>query len=496
MRKWWDELNRMGPKYGYFPKPSKTILIVKNPALLDHAKEMFAGSGINIDVEGERHLGAVIGSEEFKEQFVNKKVEKWIKDVEQLSFIAKDEPQLVLSAFTKALNHRWCFMQRTIPNISTLFQPLEDTIREKLIPAIVGRRVSDIERKILSLPVRLGGIGIQNPTETADVEYDTSVKITENLKTLIYNQERTLENLDEDGNRRKLNMLKEAKEKRLMQQFEEIKSQVDENMKQCLGYAREKGSGAWLSALPIQAIGYVLNKQEFRDGLCLRYGWKIPNTPYLCACGEKNDVNHALICKSGGYVSMRHNKIRDVEASILRDVCKDVKIEPELMPIGNMPVDSSNTSEKARLDVSAVGIWSPMERTLLDIRVMHPNSPSYRGKELSKIYEIHEKEKKRSYNQRVLQIEKASFTPLVFSTSGGMAPECTRYHRRIAELISSKTKEDYSKVMDHIRTRIRFTLLKSTLMAIRGERGKSRKNNINVSELSFNIVPDIPSYEV
>ena len=89
---------------------------------------------------------------------------------------------------------------------------------------------------------------------------------------------------------------------------------------------------------------------------------------------------------------MRHNKIRDVEASILRDVCKDVKIEPELMPIGNMPVDSSNTSEKARLDVSAVGIWSPMERTLLDIRVMHPNSPSYKGKELSKIYEIHEKD--------------------------------------------------------------------------------------------------------
>ena len=58
-------------------------------------------------------------------------------------------------------------MQRTIPNISTLFQPLEDTIREKLIPAIVGSRISDIERRFLALPVRFGGIGILNPVETS-----------------------------------------------------------------------------------------------------------------------------------------------------------------------------------------------------------------------------------------------------------------------------------------------------------------------------------------
>ena len=52
---------------------------------------------------------------------------------------------------------------------------------------------------------------------------------------------------------------------------------------------------------------------------------------------------------------MRHNQLRDLEAVLLRDVCKDVKIEPELLPIGNSSVDSSNTAVKARLDVSAVG---------------------------------------------------------------------------------------------------------------------------------------------
>ena len=73
---------------------------------------------------------------------------------------------------------------------------------------------------------------------------------------------------------------------------------------------------------------------------------------------------------------MRHNNIRDLEANLLKEVCKDVKVEPELLPIGDTETSSSNDAEKARLDVSAVGIWSSTERTFLDVRVMHPNSPS------------------------------------------------------------------------------------------------------------------------
>ena len=111
---------------------------------------------------------------------------------------------------------------------------------------------------------------------------------------------------------------------------------------------------------------------------------------------------------------MRHNRIRDLEAELLREVCKDVKIEPELLPIGNIELRGSNNAEKARLDVSAVGLWSSMERTFLDVRVMHPNSPSYRDKNKEQLYIQHEKEKKRMYNQRIIQVEKASFTPLVF----------------------------------------------------------------------------------
>ena len=38
---------------------------------------------------------------------------------------------------------------------------------------------------------------------------------------------------------------------------------------------------------------------------------------------------------------MRHNRIRDLEASILKDVCKDVKVEPQLIPVGNRAIEST-----------------------------------------------------------------------------------------------------------------------------------------------------------
>ena len=201
---------------------------------------------------------------------------------------------------------RWCFIQRTISGISHLFQPLEDAIRDKLIPSIVGRRVSDLERQMLALPVRYDGIGIQNPVETADFEYEISVKITSSLKQIICNQENNLDNLNEESVRETINKTKQDKNNRCTRQFEYVKSQVNDDLKRCLELAREKGTGSWLTALPITSLGYVLNKQDFRDSLCLRYGWKIPNIPSICGCSKKNDVDHALTCKTGGYVHMRH----------------------------------------------------------------------------------------------------------------------------------------------------------------------------------------------
>ena len=154
LKKMWDNVIEMGPKYGYFPKASKTILIVKRLEDLPKAKAVFKDTGVQVTVNGDRHLGAVLGSDDFKQEFVKRKVRSWVRDVEELSEIAKEEPQIAYSAFTKGLASRWSYIQRSVPEISDLFVPLEDAIRNSLIPAILGRNISDIERDMTALPLR------------------------------------------------------------------------------------------------------------------------------------------------------------------------------------------------------------------------------------------------------------------------------------------------------------------------------------------------------
>ena len=88
-------------------------------------------------------------------------------------------------------------------------------------------------------------------------------------------------------------------------------------MRRILELAQEKGAGLWLTANPVKSFGFSLNKQEFQDSIYLRYGWRVLNTPSYCQCSEKNSVDHALSCKKGGYIIMRHNKLRDLEAKLL-----------------------------------------------------------------------------------------------------------------------------------------------------------------------------------
>ena len=66
---WWDELREAGPPLGYYPNSKKCWLVVK-PKKEGRAKEMFAGTGINITTEGRKHLGAALGSRSYLEQYL------------------------------------------------------------------------------------------------------------------------------------------------------------------------------------------------------------------------------------------------------------------------------------------------------------------------------------------------------------------------------------------------------------------------------------------
>ena len=74
-------------------------------------------------------------------------------------------------------------------------------------------------------------------------------------------------------------------------------------------------------------------KQTFWDALYIRYGYILPRLPSKCVCGDNFTIVHALSCAKGGFISMRHNEIRDLTAELLHEVCYDVETEPKLNPV-------------------------------------------------------------------------------------------------------------------------------------------------------------------
>ena len=130
-------------------------------------------------------------------------------------------------------------------------------------------------------------------------------------------------------------------------------------------------------------------------------------------------TDHALTCPTGGFPSVRHNDLRDLTANLLTEVCSNVCIEPPLQTLTGelLSHETSNSQDGARLDISAQGFWGDHhQQAFFDVRVFHPNAPSYRSMQLPSAYRLHERQKQRSYDQRGREVEHGSFTPLVFTT--------------------------------------------------------------------------------
>ena len=234
-------------------------------------------------------------------------------------------------------------------------------------------------------------------------------------------------------------------------------------------------------------MDYTLTKREFRDAVHLRYDWQINNLPSVCVCGDIFSADHAMICRRGGFIIQRHNELRDLEAEMLNVVCHDVEVEPVLQEItGEVLPRGSNKAPDARLDIHARGFWEKQGSAFFDVRVCHPNAESYKDLTPQQIYRQHENEKKRQYSTRVLEVEQASFTPLVFTTTGGMAEECKRFHSRLAELIAIKKGEQYSTTLSWIRSKVSFAILRSALLCLRGSRSR-RREPLNIRDTDFEV---------
>ena len=146
---------------------------------------------------------------------------------------------------------------------------------------------------------------------------------------------------------------------------------------------------------------YMFNKREFWDLVNIRYGWPLSRTPRNCTCGNNLNIENPLTCKTDGFITLRHNRLRNITASLLKEVCHDVQIEPTLQKLTGEQFElrAAKTTDEPRFDVAARGFWVVDQIAFFDIGVFYSNATRY---------------------TKVANVEQGCFTTLVFSASGGM----------------------------------------------------------------------------
>ena len=178
---------------------------------------------------------------------------------------------------------------------------------------------------------------------------------------------------------------------------------------------------------------------------------------------------------------MRHNNVRDFEVNLLSQVCTDVEKEPPLQPITEEVITGAR-GDGAHPDVRARGFWRRAQNTFFDVRLTNVNFPSQRHLSTEKVLTNHEAEKKRDYNDRIMSIEHGTFTPLVFALNGVMSPECEKFHQHLASKIADKTQQRYSSVINLIRAKLSFMVLRACLVCVRGSRPHKVRNEAEVPD--------------
>jgi len=161
----------------------------------------------------------------------------------------------------------------------------------------------------------------------------------------------------------------------------------------------------------------------------------------------------------------------------------NVQAEPHLLNLSGEVLQYATAirGDDARLDIRARGFWRSGQDALFDVRVTHVNAESQRHLSTKTIFNNHQQEKKRHYNQRCMD-QGATFTALIFGTNGGVGKECSMFMARLAELLSVKRNEEYNDVMNWLRTKVSVEVVKSALLCVRGSRTPWIKKEVKVSE--------------
>jgi len=491
-----DFLVKFGPQYGYFPEPGKSYYICKAEDE-DTARQAFESFGLEINYSrGQRYLGGFIGSARTKELWLEAMVVKWVAAVQTLSVVAERYPQTAYAGFTFCLQNEWQYVQRVVADTAPFFAPLEEAIRTHFLPSLLGIPSSEIDgdyRQLLTHSVKMGGLAIRNPVDTAPRVHLASIAATRHLTASLV---RDATRFDLGTHRTCANEAGlAARRDRLQDEQIFLGRHGKDNPSVARRNRRNCAAGAWLSVFPNRLNGTGLSADEWRDNVRLRYNHSPLDMPTACdGCGAKMTVEHALSCKTGGLVHIRHDDVADEWRHLCGTALSPGRVEREprifssvsrrvRVAAGDSTIPPSSTppavtlplpaATEERGDASCHGFWERGRTTIFDMRITDTDARSYRKKEFAKVLEQHEKEKKDKYLRNCLEMRK-DFTPMVYSVDGIAGREAQNAEKRLATHLAGKWNREYSQMVFYVRVRMAIAVVRANSLLIRGSRDRQR----------------------
>ena len=324
----------------------------------------------------------------------------------ELSKVAEKEPQAALVGLTRSLQCEWNFVQRVVKDTSQLFASLE-MLEENFLPSSLGTcSVTHSDRVLYSLPVKRGGLGVQNSIEGAELAFSTSRELTDCLVSSILLQD------DFDQTLHKTKM-REARKNHEEKQNAVDKDKLDEllavlpaDQKRAIRRIIDNNCSFWLTSLPLLKENFDLSATELET-------LYVSGTENHSNVFSRNamDVNRILTActllqegRTGNTTTQRNKRRSGRSASIL---WKDVKREPVVKE-----PDVENGTPALIADLSARGVWNRQSAASFDIRVTVTDVPSYQNRNPMSVLKTAEIEKKNKYGP-ASEEKHMSFTPLV-----------------------------------------------------------------------------------
>ena len=234
-------------------------------------------------------------------------------------------------------------------------------------------------------------------------------------------------------------------------------------------------TGRWLNIIPKERNDTGLTATEFRDSFPLRLGLPPLGLPQRCdGCGAPFNVSHALQCKKGNLVSLRHDDLKAEWESMLAEALAPslVRDEPYIRGRalqGPPPANHAPDAQDLRGDIAAHGFWSRGIDTIFDVSIAYPDCSSYLNRTPQQVLEGREKRKRRTYGQ-VCEEQRRHFTPLVYSTDGMVAAEAACAQQHLAKLLSTKWNRSHSACCGYVSAKISVALVRSTSLCLRNSR--------------------------